>query len=71
MRLDVLQNKITTTNIMAKIADYTITGKSGTKYTFGMYAYPGSWNSVILRVVLNHVFNGFRFSENLPFIFCL
>jgi hypothetical protein len=44
--LDVLPNKFTKTNTMAKLADYTITGKSGTKYTFGMYAYPGSWNSV-------------------------
>jgi len=31
---------------MAKIADYTITGKSGAEYTFAMYPYPGTWNSV-------------------------
>jgi len=31
---------------MAKIADYTVSGKSGSKYTFGMYEYPGTWKPV-------------------------
>jgi len=31
---------------MAKLADYTISGQSGTKYTFGMYAFPGNWNPI-------------------------
>lgn len=28
---------------MSKLADYTISGRSGTKYTFAMYPFPGSW----------------------------
>ena len=31
---------------MAKLADYTVTGKSGEKYTFGVYRKESSWNEV-------------------------
>jgi len=37
---------------MAKIATYPIKGASGTSYTFDMYAYPGSWNSVACVYIL-------------------
>jgi predicted GIY-YIG superfamily endonuclease len=31
---------------MAKIADYTVAGKSGQKYTFEVYAFDSSWGEV-------------------------
>ena len=31
---------------MVKTKTYTVTGKSGAKYTFGVYGYPGEWNEV-------------------------
>ena len=31
---------------MPKLADYTVTGKSGKEYTFEVYSYDASWNEV-------------------------
>ena len=31
---------------MPKFADYTISGRSGTKYTFGLYPFPNTWKAL-------------------------
>ena len=31
---------------MAKIADYTVTGKSGQRYAFGVYLYDMPWREI-------------------------
>ena len=39
-------NKTMKTQTTAKKANYTVSGKSGTKYTFGVYDSPGEWREV-------------------------